>query len=128
MVAVDEVVDAETDTHGRGQGQNAHCEDESKPMDTMSGADTPEDQTKRHTNEANHEWPQPVLSFHDALVPASQTDGQPVRTLAGKDTSDRDANAARQIAQTDHASPEVIWWATEDNRSGRIQDVEPDEV
>lgn len=86
-VAVNKVIDTKRDATGAREGQNAHSNNESKPMDLMSSTHTPKDKGTRHKYHTSEEGPETVLCLHDAIVPAGEFDSEPVAESASEEGS-----------------------------------------
>jgi len=97
-------------------------------MNVVRSADTPEDQATRQHNQTDGEQPQAVLGLHDALVAAREADGEPVRQEAGVEACGGNADHAADVAEANHGGGEVVGRRRQQQRSRRVQHVEPDQV
>lgn len=128
VVAIDQIIDADDQTHDARRRQRAHGEDEAKPVDAVLRSYTPEDQGCWDTNDADHKRPQAMLSFHYAVVATRESDGEPVAQSSCYACCDDCTEAAREVANADHCGLEVISGTREDDGCSRVENVEPDEV
>lgn len=52
VIAIDQIVYAESNAHCHGEGQASHCNTEAHPVDSVLGTDTPENQGAWHYDHA----------------------------------------------------------------------------
>lgn len=77
-VAINHVIDAESDAAGVGERQHAHGHDQAKPVDLVGSTHAPQEQRSWNQDQARSERPEPMLGLHDAAIATSQLDSQPV--------------------------------------------------
>lgn len=126
MIGVDEIVDRERDPEHRRTSQSTHGNNQSEPVDMVSGSHAPQYQGRWHNDDTGGKGPQSLLRFHNALVSTCQSHCEPVAEPPTKEASDTDSDACREIRQTDHGCFEVVRFSPKDDTGGGIEHVEPD--
>ena len=74
LITINEIIHTERDADGVRKREESHGEDQTKPLDLVCGADTPEDQGARDDDDVCCEEPEALFGLHDTTVTACKFD------------------------------------------------------
>lgn len=77
-IRIDAVADGSLNPDSVCETDDAHGEDQAKPLHVMCGSDAPEDESPGNEKYAEAEEPETVFGLHDAFVSSSEFEDQPV--------------------------------------------------
>jgi hypothetical protein len=126
-VRVDAIRNTQLQPYRIRHSDYAHRKNGSKPVRVVRGPDAPKYQPKWDQQQRWHKQPQSVLRLHDAVISARFAHYECVAQPACVCGADCNSKQCRNVTDANDTSREAVG-AVEDQRSGCVENVEPDEV